>query len=246
MTPTTIIVLSVLGLIVLIVDAPALFVFIAVRLLKHARIEPLADHEFVTKLAPSRADDEWALKNGFAWLGAYRFIGNIAGKVTLFVWWVPDLSTFFVKYFAPQGIIAYDLVTYFEYRHPKHGTRASVTTTSVSDGLLMPLPPMAYTQAFPSADHDGRFRLHIEAEQFIGRALNTDVLAQDANAFPTLVLDAIHAQADHIRGMPLWPMRALWWFLTKGRKANRTIAQQHPLLAAMGTHAMSASPPPAA
>ena len=158
---------------------------------------------------------DWAAEQGFKWIGAYVLRG--VTDIYVGAWRHPTQSLYFCVYMA-QGNMFTDLVTIFDDEH-------GLTTCSSADTLTLPQPPGAYRQVFTDLTIDEQYQRHLEAEVLLTERLRMQP-QPISEPFERVVIDAIHRQMAYVKSLPGWPIRGVWWYLTRLRKINRSVEDQ--------------------
>lgn len=191
-------------------------------------LEPRHEDEWVMGVAAHF--DEFAVAHGYAWLGAYRLSTPGQVRVTMLTWQRtgqtgeveaqigrPQEHDYFCVYtgeMVKKELI--DFVTAYSF-----DPYVALTTTTSIDGMMFPGRPGVFKQCFPDygldhlLDAHTQSRRHLEAEGLR--------LVRDPRTFESLIVSSIQAQMAMIRARPLWPLRAVWWYLTRGRHAGRAV-----------------------
>jgi hypothetical protein len=171
---------------------------------------------------PSQEADAWARNNGF------EFIANFTSKVgsmntLISAWQQPHSPRFFCRYIISAGhktVVSHDLVTIFT-------SDMGLTTGDSRDGCLFPRPPGSYMQALTGAGLDERWQVHIEMEDFLIKTGGAQLLREPPN-FEESFVDAIRKQVSFVRSVPLWPLRAAYWFFVRRYLwRNKSVKVQH-------------------
>jgi len=178
-------------------------------------VAPEEDHDWAEAVATHAGiARQW----DFEFLGCY--VTQQAGvKAFIAAWKHSRRPTYFCVYVFP-GTMAYDFATVFD-------DDRGLTTGSTMDGQFLPHRPGHYTQTFSGCEAEELFNRHAVAEQYLiasGRMeQHTDPLPFEERLSREATL-----QAAYIRSLPLWPLRALYWYLLKKRGLhNKSIDQLH-------------------
>ncbi len=217
-----IVVLFVVVLSVVVFGCFCLLVYLGVRGLAAAHVDPIDPSEVRAAVEASRQDNEWATRNGFEWVGSFRLRASANPAIIILAWQSPGAAAFMCAYHL-RARRYYDFVTEFD-------GGSSVTTGSIADGTLLPNQPGSYTQVFGDADLDTQFAHHMRGEAAVERALGVQREAFD-QPFHEYIADEIRAQVRHVRAIPFWVTRVPWWMLTRSRRANMPIERRYPELA---------------
>lgn len=172
------------------------------------------------KIARTAAASDWAERNGFHFVGFY-FESCMNSLIA--AWRHASQPTYFCAYVVSdnnQLRNTYDFVTLFDHD-------VSLTTGSTKDGHMMPPRPGAYVQTFSHVSLDEQWRRHTDAERFLNSRGHVGFRSR-VPAFVESITTAIQRQVAHVRSMPFWPFRAVFWFASRrSRWHNLTIQQQH-------------------
>lgn len=171
----------------------------------------------------------WAKEQGFTWIGAYRLGAaggstaelKRAGLPTMFIaaWEHSEEPSYFLIYCHGSNSY-YDFVTLFS-------EGASVTSGSTKDALTIPSHADAFVQAFSGLACDELWEKHREAEVYVmqARGCRKQPLTASLDEY---MLSAIGRQMEHVRSLPLWPLRGIYWFVVRRNTLiNRSIEEQH-------------------
>ncbi|HYC70041.1 MAG TPA: hypothetical protein VEB66_02480 [Opitutaceae bacterium] len=129
-----------------------------------------------------------------------------------------ESETYLVVMRGAQGLVC-DLVTDFS-------EECSLSTCQHANGFIHPRPPGAHLQGFPKASLEKLYDRHLagvllllESGRVTPGPLDPD-LAQRIER-------GLRIQGAHIRATPGYWWKAPWWFwVTRMRMANRSVAQQ--------------------
>lgn len=101
------------------------------------------------------------------------------------------------------------------------------TGTSGSGGMF-PTRLHQYQQSFPNASPDEAWQRHYDAELYLVQRFGLRY-QQLTMPYEDILLKAMRLRMQHVRSIPLYPFRALYWyFVSRGQLAHRTIQQQFP------------------
>ncbi|MBP7431301.1 MAG: hypothetical protein KBC05_17845 [Candidatus Hydrogenedentes bacterium] len=160
----------------------------------------------------------WAAQHDFDCVGSYA--ASLAGTRFFMLAWKHRTRPLYLVLYVVQGKVKYDLMT-------RLGPRRALTTSATRDAHLMPKPPGHYTQSFNVNSLDQFHRLHEESEKFLverGGIQREHVpwgFEEDLNRYVIL-------GSQYVMSLPLWPLRAPWWFFVRRRAFhNRSIEQLH-------------------
>lgn len=163
----------------------------------------------------------WAAANEFEPDMLAEFHGAVgAGPITMAVWKNSYKKTFLSSYMVADKVLC-EFVTIFEKNR-------GLTTSNAKDSLLFPPAPGHYIQAFDGMNIDGLYQKHEEALvhlvgkkhlQIVDRWESTD----------KLIVESIERQVNHVKSIPMWQFRGVYWFLVRrSTMNNKTIAEQYP------------------
>lgn len=158
----------------------------------------------------------WLQMNNFRQISSYRF-----GSIETVTFKQEGAQRFFSVYFHNR--ITFSLETYFD----DVDCTCLDTSMSGSSGMF-PTRPNQYQQSFPGATLDDLCLRHLEAEEYLIKKFN---LRWKPLTLPyeEILLKAIRLRMQFVRSIPLYPIRALYWYaITRKKVANRSIQQQFP------------------
>jgi len=204
--------------VLLFIVAPAIATYLTGRKLSDISLEPISaeDPQFQADLSASRSAAAWAERGGFQFAGYFRTPGM---PTVLAAWKRPEEPTYLCWY-KTQAKTVCDLVTLFR-------DDVGLTTNDSKDAHVMPSPPGMYFQSFPGTDFDDRFRRHTSAKEFLVSG-GAAALRDAGQPFQGVFCNAIRKQMAYVRGLWLWPLRALWGFYVRRHLlANLSLQQQH-------------------
>lgn len=161
----------------------------------------------------------WAAEIGFVpdLLADYRGMGG--QRLLISVWRHPTRGTYFCSYETPEKTVC-EFVTCCE-------RDIALTTTNNRDGLLFPTPPDRYVEAFERLGVDELLRRHEESLFWIGQYRSAAPIRPDLPT-ATLIIESIQSQTRYVRSLPLWPLRASWWYLGRRYLLNgKSIAERY-------------------
>ena len=93
---------------------------------------------------------------------------------------------------------------------------------------MLPQRPRQYQQSFPNVAVDEAWRRHLDAEVYVMQRFGVR-LQPLRMSYEQMLLKALRMRMEFVRSIPLYPFRALfWYFIKRGRMANRSIQQQFP------------------
>ena len=93
---------------------------------------------------------------------------------------------------------------------------------------MFPARPNHYRQSFPNATLDDLCLRHLEGEEYLIKKFG---LRWKPLTLPyeEMLLKGMRSQMEHVRSIPLYPARALYWYaITRKKVANRSVQQQFP------------------
>jgi hypothetical protein len=213
------ILLGVAALAAAIIVLPAIAQYYIIRLLSNPKLhlKPADGRKFSRQIRDAQKQDEWAREHGFEHLGCY--VLSATPGILIAAWRHTSEPTFMAMYYQQLRPFR-DLVTMFQ-------PDASLTTGSSADGLLMPRPPTDYSQCFTGLDADRLWERHREAIHFLTTRGRVS-LARMPVDFERSFVTAMHDQCAHVRTIPLWPFRAIFWYFGRRRRLrNVSVEEQH-------------------
>ena len=93
---------------------------------------------------------------------------------------------------------------------------------------MFPARPNAFRQSFPGATVDEVTQRHLEAEEHLIKKFNLRWKPLTLS-YEEILIKAIRLHMQHVRSIPLYAVRALYWYAVSRRKiANRSVPQQFP------------------
>ena len=196
--------------------------FVQVRALGTASLAPYTPQEggADTRIQATGHSHQWAQDNGFAFVGWFVMPGQPA---LIAAWQHADQPTFFCQYFV-RGQTTCDFAT-------ELAEEVSLTTGSTKDGQLFPCPPGHYKQTFTGLGLDQQWARHAEGVKYLADVGRARPASLD-EPFEEVFVDAVRKEMAFIRGIPLWPLRApYWYFVRRHLWHNRSIQSQHDKLA---------------
>jgi len=193
------------------------YLFLRKALQPNLNMHPAPVDQFRRELSETGQYDHWAQKEGFEQLGG--FVINLVAPSFVAAWQHQDKPTYFCIYVA-QGDFGFDLVTLFEQDR-------GLTTCSRKDGHFFPQRPGAYLQSFSDITLDDLWIRHQEAEHYLIKNGHCKLHSKRCS-FEEVFIKAIRKQLGYVRSIKLWPIRPLYWFLTRMSKwHNISIQLQH-------------------
>lgn len=212
---------SLIGLPLTVVLVIALCFYLIVRKLAVSQIDAYVPDDAgsdpkIARTAPAR---EWAERNQFRFIG-YHVESCMNSLIA--AWQHPSQPTYFCAYVVSDGSRlrnSYDFVTLFDHN-------AVLTTGTTRDGHMMPPRPGAYVQTFSHVSLDEQWRRHADAERFLTSRGHVGYRSR-VPSFVESITTAVHGQVAHVRSLPFWPFRAVYWFAARRSSwHNRTIQEQ--------------------
>jgi hypothetical protein len=142
---------------------------------------------------------------------------------------IPDAVVYVFRHkFVPIHFCVYhlgskmtcDLVSKFE-------RDITITTTPSADGGMLPRRPEALLQVVVTDRYPELFNAHMKAHVYV-RDQGLGEVEIPEGMFRSYFMQSIREQAEMVRKMPLWPLRMVYWVVTKrGRIYQKPIAEQH-------------------
>ena len=190
---------------------------ISVSAIRHGlKLTPLDPNAHPALMPPFQTSAQWAAGQGFGFVGL--FSTRVAGsQVSLFAWRHEKRPTYFVMYVI-QDKITYDFVAVFNGYD-------GLTTGTTRDGQFLPKSPGDYTQTFEKRSLDELFNLHAASEWFLINKGGVQVQASDLSFEQAISMSCIN-QSAYIRSLPLWPLRAPYWFFIRRRTYHGKTVEQ--------------------
>lgn len=143
-------------------------------------------------------------ENRFSFEGTYRF------QNVRFAVWTQPARTLPMRRFVLMKTatnLAHDLVTEFSERD-------SLTTGMSRASFLFPRPWGSFLQSFPGKSLPELWRRHTAGETFL---IQSGVVATGgaSQSIEDTLSKAMPKQLSYVRSIPLWPVRALYWYFIK-------------------------------
>lgn len=160
--------------------------------------------------------NSWAEEHGFEWVGAY--VAEVPQQIFAAVWKQLDAPRYFVFY-RGLGTQHCEFVTEFD-------NGSNLCTCSIKDEHAFPVAPGNFLQTFHKTSHEELWEHHRHAEDFLSRNRNLSLFAGELPPYDELVLSETRERLKYVKSLPLWPLRGAWWYLTRGRKTNKSIEDQ--------------------
>ena len=158
----------------------------------------------------------WADEHGLDWVEAYD-----CGQIAMGLWKHLSEPIFFCVYVGPTDKLLYDIVTVLDAKH-----HIGVTTHNSPDGMMLPAAPGSYRQSFPDLPLEELWERHLAAEVFLSQELRIQPRPLQQHPYD-LLCDSMRRQVNHVRRIPLWPLRgAYWYFIARHRRVNQSVEEQ--------------------
>jgi hypothetical protein len=213
---------SLIGLPLVAVIMIALGFYLIVRKLAVSQVDEYVPGDMARDPKIARTADAklWAEQNRFQFIGYH--VESCMNSLIV-AWQHPSQPTYFCAYVVSDNARlrnTYDFVTMFE-------RDVSLTTGSTKDGHMMPPRPGAYVQTFSQVSLDEQWRRHTEAERFLTSRGHVRYRS-NLPPFVESITTAIHGQVAHVRSLPFWPFRGVFWFASRRtRWHDLSIQEQH-------------------
>ena len=196
----------------------SLMLYLQIRALTRPslRLEPADPERDGPAIAAAQKLDAWMQAEGFEL--ADCCVLNAMQRAFIAAWQHTDRMRYACIYqIGPQQ--AYDIVTLF-------ASDMALTTGSAVDGLLLPMPPGEYGQAFPKTSLEELWSRHTQSEAYLVQN-GAVVLPAGDRPFADVFLPALRRHAAYVRSLPLWPLRGTYWFFVRrNRLKNLSVEQQ--------------------
>lgn len=166
----------------------------------------------------------WLQSKQLQTISAYRF-----GSIETIIFKQKDASRFFSIMFSRLRV-SFGVETLFD------GTDCASleTATSGSTGMF-PMPPHTYKQSFPGVTPDDAWQRHLDAEAYLMERFGLRYRPPLTVPYEQILLKEIRMTMQHVRSIPFYPFRAVYWFfVSRSKAANRSIQQQFPPSAPTG------------
>jgi hypothetical protein len=169
--------------------------------------------------------DAWAEPQGFEMVGSYTMdMGSI--HTFIVAWQHRERPTFFTVYYVFSSQAAktttrptYEFVTTFS-------RDVSLTTGVTSQTPFFPRPPGDYARTFSGTARDDVWACHHASEDYLVRTAGVRIGPLDCR-FEDCFHEALRKQVAFVRRIPLWPLRApFWYFIRRRRFRNMSIEEQ--------------------
>jgi hypothetical protein len=175
----------------------------------HAQMAGDANYEAVSA---------WAVANGFEPDIVADFHATPGPRpLRLMLWRNSYKKTYLSAYTTPEKL-CWEFVTILTDDNV-------LTTASTKDAMTLPAAPGAYIQAFDGQDFDGLFRRHEAGLVYLHENKGL-VIVDRWEPTEVLILHSIQRQVAHVRNLPLWQCRGVYWyFIRRPRLSNKPVEQ---------------------
>lgn len=172
------------------------------------QVTSIEDVEFIDAYKETA---RWASEKGFI-LDIYCLLHaqNSGVPIKCISWWSEKYHCYLLFYLAEEGNIIKKVTDFHTHFEPK----ATLTTGSSVDGLLLPRLKNDFMQCVIDAPLNEQFEQHIKSTKSIAKKYNLLVTQSKYDLFPKL-REAIKTQADYITELPLWQHRGFYWYFVK-------------------------------
>jgi hypothetical protein len=161
-----------------------------------------------------RRYERWLIDNQFEYKAGFQF-----GTIKVVAFQQENAQRIFSVYFHKKTSI--DIESWFD------DANNLTTATSGSIGMF-PQRPGAYKQSYPGLTAADAWQRHLAGEAHLMQkfGLTWQPLTQP---YQEALLNSIRLQMQFVRAIPLYPIRALYWYAVMRKKmANRSVQQQYP------------------
>ncbi|PAW80888.1 MAG: hypothetical protein B9S33_17700, partial [Pedosphaera sp. Tous-C6FEB] len=149
--------------------------------------------------------------------GAYRF-----SQVTVLAWEHSTEQRMFSMYTAGTGWFCDFTVTFED--------ETVLTTSNTRDSFFLPNRPGVYKQAFLNRGYEAIWQIHRETEGYFHETYGWRV-APRSGTFYQSVINSCTRQMKHVRSLPLWPLRSVWWYcVNRFTKPNRPVRELYSII----------------
>lgn len=188
---------------------------ISVLRLPKARLErcEAEDDEEERALGEASLGEQWLTDHGFHWVGAYRFSSDL-GTMLVRAWQQGDNATYLCQYLTAQDTARTDIVSIFSTDPP-----VGLTTGTTADTHLLPDRPGVFKQSLSDRQVEHLWRYHTEGEALVAEVTGVDPQPVELS-FEEVVSRAIREQMAYVRTLPLWPLRAPYWYLVRRHRLH--------------------------
>ncbi|QDT99827.1 hypothetical protein [Gimesia aquarii] len=164
-----------------------------------------------------RLESDWAESNQFNQVGIYRLQQNF-----ILVWEHLESATFFQVTLSPYGRF-HSFTTVFSDDY-------SLITANDRESLVFPSPPKQFVQSFGIEALDLLVEKHQLTLVDLIKVKHLE-LPEQVPDFEETYLNQIRQQHEHVRSVPLYPIRGIWWYHIGRRvKFNQPIDLQQAVL----------------
>lgn len=155
----------------------------------------------------------WIEEHNWQYIKSYRL-----QQIHFSAWRLNRQNTFLlISFIADKQVI--DFVTVFN-DHQTH------TTTNSIDAFLFPAKPDCCREGIRSHKLEELYQLHQHSASLVQSHLNIRTSHVELEFLPTLCQN-MRQQMQYIKSLPLYPLRALYWFFIQRKKLfGETIEQQ--------------------
>lgn len=157
---------------------------------------------------------DWLQANHFHQIDTHRF-----GAIETITFQQEETQRFFSIYFHTR--VTFGIETYFDDQN------CTCLDTSMSGSAgMFPTRPHQYQQSFPNASLEDAWQRHLKAEEVLIQKFNLRRVPLTL-PYDQLLMKAIRLRMQHVRSIPFYPFRALYWYaISRKSVANRSIEQQ--------------------
>lgn len=160
---------------------------------------------------------DWLEANDFVSVGAYRMDASIISATVLA--WVHATDPRYICVYLIQDQVSIDIATEFD------GERRSLTTATSLDGTMLPRHDESWMQALPDQPVDVLYDAHIAAESALVDQLRYRSTGGPVS-FEESFMESARRQLAFVKQIPLWPLRAPIWYLTRKSRGRATVVEQ--------------------
>ena len=187
--------------------------------LRSARVEPLPPLGEAWMQALSREWGAWAQGQGMDLVGLFLVRAVVPNVIV--VWRCRHHHSYFCMYLV-QNKRYFDFVSIIDEQRG-----ATLTTSGTKDVFAVPRSTGSFAQSFHGAAPDELQSQHRRAMQYL-MSIKRMRFSQGTMPFPQLLEVAIRQQVNEVCRIPLYWLRAAWWFfVTRNQMNGKTIEQQH-------------------
>jgi len=177
-------------------------------------LKPIAGGLSAGEQQELRRLERWLIENQFEFKASFQF-----GTIKVVAFQQANAQRIFSVYFHKKTTI--DIESWFD------DANNLTTATSGSIGMF-PQRPGAYKQSYPGMTAADAWQRHLDGEAHLMHKFS---LGWQPLTLPyqEALLNSIRLQMQFVRLIPLYPIRALWWYAVMRKKlANRSVQQQYP------------------